>query len=197
MSAPLEQVYWSIPRQAITRGIYFLSSLTGKYFIPISGGGCARIPLTDKQLFKVSLYTVVVFNYYRFCWISNYSGGGFGIPEMRKKLLATRGRDGLSVGRCFMWNVSSGKIESPHDATDEYTCMCTGIQWYCYSFHNIVSGTNWGLPLAIAANLHVPYRIELNHSYVGQIEDKLGAGNPSPFSVCLNHSWIYVMPKSS
>lgn len=66
------------------------------------GGGCARIPLTDKQLFKVSLYTVVVFNYYRFCWISNYSGGGFGIPEMRKKLLTTRGRVGLSVGGCFM-----------------------------------------------------------------------------------------------
>lgn len=44
------------------------------------GGGSAGIQLTDKQLFKVSLYTVVVFNYYRFCWISNYSGGGIVIP---------------------------------------------------------------------------------------------------------------------
>lgn len=36
--------------------------------------------------------------------------------------------------------------------------------------------TNWGLPLAIAANLYVPYRIRIGHSYVEDIEDKLGAG---------------------
>lgn len=46
--------------------------------------------------------------------------------------------------------------------------------------HSLVSfaGTNWGLPLAIAANLQVPYRIELGHSHAvtAEVEDRLGAG---------------------
>lgn len=61
----------------------------------------------------------------------------------------------------------------------------------CYSsssasFAPSFAGTNWGLPLAIAANLHIPYRIELNQSYAGEIEDKLGAGKSS-IHVYLNY----------
>lgn len=58
----------------------------------------------------------------------------------------------------------------------------------------LISGTNWGLPLAIAANLHVPYRIELNHSYVSQIEDKLGAGKSFNFSTSFSPGLIILIP---
>lgn len=57
---------------------------------------------------------------------------------------------------------------------------------YAHSHNNNILGfdfycrldTSWGLPLALAANLHVPYRIEigiddLNHVH---IEDKPGKG---------------------
>lgn len=44
---------------------------------------------------------------------------------------------------------------------------------------------NWGLPLAIAANLHVPYRIEIGFENIDKanIEDKRGKGK---FSLLFN-----------
>lgn len=58
---------------------------------------------------------------------------------------------------------------------------------------SIFSGTNWGLPLAIAANLHVPCRIELS-SYNGEIEDSLGKGESAMFLLIAfefpAHCWV-------
>lgn len=38
--------------------------------------------------------------------------------------------------------------------------------------------SNWGLPLAVAANLHVPYRIEIGVEKLEEINilDKMGKG---------------------
>lgn len=48
-----------------------------------------------------------------------------------------------------------------------------------FNFFHFFSDDEWGLPLAIAANLHVPYRIEIGAQHLRdvQIVDDVGKGN--------------------
>lgn len=53
---------------------------------------------------------------------------------------------------------------------------------YIFNFYTF-SGDEWGLPLAIAANLHVPYRLEIGAEHLRdvQIVDDVGKGNSISF----------------
>jgi hypothetical protein len=67
---------------------------------------------------------------------------------------------------------------------------------------NFLSSTepNWGLPLAIAAHLHVPYRIDIGTDSIdsANVEDKRGKGKNQNFvsfpRVAWNFSWPSVFP---